>query len=86
MDAEKQAKYKQQYTKMREEYTAKMERFYEEHPDAKPSACRSDSVILTKAWLYCGVILKCLVRPESVVTSSLRSVSVGGRLIFLILY
>lgn len=40
MDAEKQAKYKQQYAKLREEYTAKLERFYEEHPDAKPSAYR----------------------------------------------
>lgn len=41
MDAEKQAKYKQQYAKLREDYTAKLERFYEEHPDARPSAYRS---------------------------------------------
>lgn len=40
MGAEKQDKYKQQYAKLREEYTAKLERFYEEHPDAKPSAYR----------------------------------------------
>ena len=40
MGAEKQDKYRQQYAKLREEYVAKLERFYEKHPDAKPSAFR----------------------------------------------
>ena len=40
MEAERQAKYKEEYAKLRQEYTAKLSRFYEEHPDAKPSAYR----------------------------------------------
>ena len=40
MDADKQNKYKHQYAKLRKEYETKLQGFYEEHPDAKPSAYR----------------------------------------------
>ena len=41
MNTEQQGKYKQQYANLRREYEAKLKAFYEEHPDAKPSAFRS---------------------------------------------